>query len=155
MLIAPVIFCTVVLGIAGMENMKAVGKTGALALLYFELLSSIALVIGLMLVNLLQPGRHECRSSLARHAGDLGLHGFREKFRLWHLSDFPLRGARGHRPPAWLSHPATDRLFERGAGDLLKCDPLSCDACALLSIRALATLGHACVLANGSQTDRR
>jgi aerobic C4-dicarboxylate transport protein len=57
MMIAPIIFCTVVLGIAGMENMKAVGKTGALAILYFEVLSSVALVIGLVIVNLVGPGR--------------------------------------------------------------------------------------------------
>ncbi|MNM34565.1 Aerobic C4-dicarboxylate transport protein [compost metagenome] len=56
MIIAPVIFCTVVTGIAGMESMKAVGKTGAIALLYFEVVSTIALVIGLSVVNLLQPG---------------------------------------------------------------------------------------------------
>ena len=47
MMIAPIIFCTVVTGIAGMENMKAVGKTGVLALLYFEIVSTIALVVGL------------------------------------------------------------------------------------------------------------
>ncbi|MEN9531778.1 MAG: family C4-dicarboxylate symporter [Pseudomonadota bacterium] len=56
MIIAPVIFCTVVTGIAGMESMKAVGKTGAIALIYFEVVSTIALVIGLGVVNLLQPG---------------------------------------------------------------------------------------------------
>jgi aerobic C4-dicarboxylate transport protein len=56
MMIAPIIFCTVVVGIAGMEDMKKVGKTGGLALLYFEIVSSIALVVGLVLVNLLKPG---------------------------------------------------------------------------------------------------
>ena len=56
MLIAPIIFCTVVLGIAGMEDMKKVGKTGGLALLYFEIVSTIALVVGLVIVNALQPG---------------------------------------------------------------------------------------------------
>ncbi len=56
MLIAPIIFCTVVIGIAGMEDMKKVGKTGGLALLYFEIVSSIALVVGLVVVNVLQPG---------------------------------------------------------------------------------------------------
>jgi aerobic C4-dicarboxylate transport protein len=56
MLIAPIIFCTVVTGIAGMENMKAVGKTGILALLYFEIVSTVALVIGLVIVNVVQPG---------------------------------------------------------------------------------------------------
>ncbi|GAA3597808.1 MAG: dicarboxylate/amino acid:cation symporter [Gibbsiella quercinecans] len=56
MIIAPVIFCTVVTGIAGMESMKAVGRTGAIALLYFEIVSTIALIIGLLIVNLAQPG---------------------------------------------------------------------------------------------------
>lgn len=56
MIIAPIIFCTVVIGIAGMEDMKKVGKTGGLALLYFEIVSTIALVIGLVIVNLVQPG---------------------------------------------------------------------------------------------------
>ncbi|GAA0483972.1 dicarboxylate/amino acid:cation symporter [Tatumella punctata] len=56
MIIAPVIFCTVVTGIAGMESMKAVGRTGAIALLYFEIVSTLALIIGLIVVNIAQPG---------------------------------------------------------------------------------------------------
>ncbi|MCJ0763692.1 dicarboxylate/amino acid:cation symporter [Variovorax terrae] len=56
MIIAPIIFCTVVVGIAGMEDMKKVGKTGGLALLYFELVSTLALLVGLTIVNLFQPG---------------------------------------------------------------------------------------------------
>ena len=56
MMIAPIIFCTVVTGIAGMESMKAVGKTGALALLYFEVVSTIALIVGLVIVNVVRPG---------------------------------------------------------------------------------------------------
>lgn len=56
MMIAPIIFCTVVIGIAGMENMKKVGKTGGLALLYFEIVSSLALIIGLIIVNVVKPG---------------------------------------------------------------------------------------------------
>ncbi len=56
MMIAPIIFCTVVIGIAGMEDMKKVGKTGGLALLYFEVVSSLALIVGLVVINLLQPG---------------------------------------------------------------------------------------------------
>ena len=56
MIIAPIIFCTVVVGIAGMEDMKKVGKTGGMALLYFEVVSSIALVLGLIIVNVVQPG---------------------------------------------------------------------------------------------------
>jgi aerobic C4-dicarboxylate transport protein len=56
MAIAPIIFCTVVTGIAGMQSMKAVGKTGGMALLYFEIVSTIALIIGLVVVNVVQPG---------------------------------------------------------------------------------------------------
>ena len=56
MIIAPIIFCTVVVGIAGMEDMKKVGKTGGLALLYFEVVSSVALIVGLTIVNTVQPG---------------------------------------------------------------------------------------------------
>jgi aerobic C4-dicarboxylate transport protein len=56
MTIAPLIFCTVVVGIAGMKSMKAVGKTGGLALLYFEVMSTAALVLGLVVVNLVGPG---------------------------------------------------------------------------------------------------
>ena len=56
MVIAPIIFCTVVTGIAGMQNMKAVGKTGGMALLYFEIFSTVALLIGLIVVNVVQPG---------------------------------------------------------------------------------------------------
>jgi aerobic C4-dicarboxylate transport protein len=56
MLIGPVIFCTVVLGIAGAGDMKKVGRVGGKALLYFELVSTVALMIGVAVVNLLKPG---------------------------------------------------------------------------------------------------
>lgn len=56
MIIAPIIFCTVVIGIAGMEDMKKVGKTGGYALLYFEVVSTIALIIGLVVINVVKPG---------------------------------------------------------------------------------------------------
>ena len=56
MLIAPVIFCTVVTGIAGVEDMKKVGKTGCLALIYFEVMSTVALAVGLVVMNVLRPG---------------------------------------------------------------------------------------------------
>jgi aerobic C4-dicarboxylate transport protein len=56
MLIAPVIFCTVVTGIAGVEGMKKVGKTGGLALIYFEIMSTVALLTGLVVVNVVRPG---------------------------------------------------------------------------------------------------
>ncbi len=56
MLISPIIFCTVVLGIAGAGSMKKVGRVGGKALLYFEVVSTFALVIGLLVANLLRPG---------------------------------------------------------------------------------------------------
>jgi aerobic C4-dicarboxylate transport protein len=56
MIIAPVIFCTVVAGIAGMQDMKKIGRVGGKALLYFEVVSTIALVIGLFVANYFQPG---------------------------------------------------------------------------------------------------
>ena len=84
MIIAPIIFCTVVVGIAGMEDMKKVGKTGGYALLYFEIVSTIALIVGLVIVNLVQPGagmnvdagdaRHQEHRRLHRARQDAG-HG--------------------------------------------------------------------------------
>lgn len=56
MVIAPIIFCTVVIGIAGMEDLKKVGKTGGLALLYFEVVSTLALLLGVIIVNVIEPG---------------------------------------------------------------------------------------------------
>jgi len=54
--ISPVIFCTVVLGIAGAGDMKKVGRVGGKALLYFEVVSTLALGIGLFVVNFVRPG---------------------------------------------------------------------------------------------------
>ncbi len=56
MIITPVIFCTVVIGIAGMENIRAVGRVGGKTLLYFECLTTVALFIGLVVVHIVQPG---------------------------------------------------------------------------------------------------
>lgn len=56
MIIGPVIFCTVVTGIAGMQDMKKVGRVGGKALLYFEFASTLALAIGLLAAHLLSPG---------------------------------------------------------------------------------------------------
>ncbi len=56
MIVTPVIFCTVVLGIAGMEDLKSVGRTGLLALGYFEAVTTLALVLGLVVINVLKPG---------------------------------------------------------------------------------------------------
>jgi aerobic C4-dicarboxylate transport protein len=82
MIIAPVIFCTVVLGIAGTEDLKKVGRTGGLALLYFEVVSTLALIVGLTAVNLLQPGasmhvnpRTLDAKAVAAYAGPGKMHG--------------------------------------------------------------------------------
>lgn len=56
MVFAPIIFATVVLGIARMENMKELGRVGVRALLYFEILSTFALLLGLVVVNVVGPG---------------------------------------------------------------------------------------------------
>ena len=56
MIITLIIFCTVVTGIAGMENLKKVGRVGGMALLYFEVVSTIALLIGLVVGNAVHPG---------------------------------------------------------------------------------------------------
>ncbi|MEQ1636849.1 MAG: dicarboxylate/amino acid:cation symporter [Methylococcales bacterium] len=56
MLIAPIIFCTVVSGIAGMQALDKVGRVGLKALIYFEVVSTLALIIGLLVVHIIQPG---------------------------------------------------------------------------------------------------
>ena len=56
MIISLIIFCTVVSGIAGMQDMKKVGRVGGKALLYFEVISTLALFIGLVVGNLVHPG---------------------------------------------------------------------------------------------------
>ena len=56
MIIAPIIFCTVVHGIASMQDMKKVGRVGLKALLYFEFVTTLALIVGLLVSNTLQPG---------------------------------------------------------------------------------------------------
>ena len=56
MMIAPIIFCTIVTGIAGMDDAKKVGRVGLKAIIYFEVMTTLALVIGLVLINLFHPG---------------------------------------------------------------------------------------------------
>jgi aerobic C4-dicarboxylate transport protein len=56
MIITLIIFCTVVTGIAGMENLKKVGRVGGMALIYFEIVSTLALLIGLVVGNVVRPG---------------------------------------------------------------------------------------------------
>ncbi len=57
MLIAPIIFCTVVMGISNIGDIKKVGRVGGKALLYFETVSNISLVLGLIAVNVFKPGK--------------------------------------------------------------------------------------------------
>jgi aerobic C4-dicarboxylate transport protein len=66
MVIAPVIFFTIVLGIANMSDLKKVGRVGGKALLYFEIVTTFALAIGLLVVNVTKPGEGLDVSSLAR-----------------------------------------------------------------------------------------
>ena len=56
MMIAPIIFCTIVTGIAGMQNTKKVGRVGLKSILYFEVVTTLALIIGLVVINVLKPG---------------------------------------------------------------------------------------------------
>jgi len=56
MIITLIIFCTVVTGIAGMENLKKVGRVGGMALVYFEVVSTVALLIGMLVGNVVRPG---------------------------------------------------------------------------------------------------
>src|SRR5256886_1814923 len=56
MVIAPIIFCTVVHGIASMSDLKKVGKVALKALIYFEVLTTLALIVGLIVANTLSPG---------------------------------------------------------------------------------------------------
>jgi aerobic C4-dicarboxylate transport protein len=66
MVIAPVVFLTIVLGIANMHDLKKVGRVGGKALLYFEVVTTVALAIGLLVVNIVKPGQGLATASLAR-----------------------------------------------------------------------------------------
>ena len=68
MVISLIVFCTVVTGIAGMNDMKKVGRVGAKALIYFEVVSTLALAIGLIVVNLTRPG---AGIDISRASGDI------------------------------------------------------------------------------------
>jgi aerobic C4-dicarboxylate transport protein len=57
LIIGPVIFCTIVLGISGTSDAKKVGRVGGKALVYFEIVSTLSLIIGLMVGNFFHPGR--------------------------------------------------------------------------------------------------
>lgn len=72
MLIAPIIFCTVVGGIASMGDLKRVGRVGWKALLYFELVTTLALIIGLVVANVVEPGVGMTHLASAKDASKLG-----------------------------------------------------------------------------------
>jgi aerobic C4-dicarboxylate transport protein len=112
MLIAPVIFCTVVLGIAGTGNLKKFGRVGAKALLYFEVVSSIALALGLLVANGLRPGAnfHADPTQLLANSVDASKVGeFSQKAHELHIVDYIL-----HIIPKTFSDAFT------GNGDLLQ-----------------------------------
>jgi aerobic C4-dicarboxylate transport protein len=71
MVIAPIVFLTIVVGIAGMGDLKKVGRIGGKALLYFEIVSTIALAIGIIVVNLVKPGAgvnaHEAKGDISKY----------------------------------------------------------------------------------------
>src|SRR6187402_3311326 len=56
MIVGPIIFCTVVAGIAGAGGLKGLGRTGLVTLIYFEIVTTAALLIGLLVVNVVKPG---------------------------------------------------------------------------------------------------
>lgn len=84
MLIAPIIFFTIVLGIAGMNDMKKVGRVGGKALLYFEVVTTFALIIGVAVAHLLKPG-----AGFITHPLDTAkLAGYQKAAAEMHWSDF-------------------------------------------------------------------
>ena len=75
MMISPVIFCTIVLGVGSVRKAAKVGAVGGLALVYFLVMSTVALAIGLVVGNVLKPGHGLHLSEAARHAGNAQAHG--------------------------------------------------------------------------------
>lgn len=78
MLIGPIIFSTIVIGIGGMRDLRKVGRVGLKALIYFEILTTLALLIGLVVVNWVQPGAgiHASAGDLASGAGGSAASGY-------------------------------------------------------------------------------
>jgi len=88
MIIAPVIFCTVVSGIAGMQDMGKISRVGIKTLLYFEVVSTLALVIGLLVVHILEPG-----AGMNADIGSLdtqSLQAYTDSAKAGHAADFLL-----------------------------------------------------------------
>jgi aerobic C4-dicarboxylate transport protein len=86
MLIAPIIFCVIVLGIAGMDDMKKVGRVGGKAILYFEVVTTFALVLGVVFANILRPGDGMVVNSA--HKLDPKLAGYEAQAAQMHWGDF-------------------------------------------------------------------
>lgn len=94
MMIAPIIFCTVVHGIASMGDLKKLGRVGAKTLLYFEIVSTLALIIGLIVVNVLKPGVGFTPVGETFHTTATALeagHGFVQKAQALSTTDFLLK----------------------------------------------------------------
>ena len=94
MMIAPVIFCTIVHGIASMGDLKRLGRVGVKALVYFEIVSTFALVIGLIVVNVLKPGVGFTPNGSTFHAAAKAVetsHGFVDKAHGLNATDFLLK----------------------------------------------------------------
>ena len=93
MMIAPIIFCTVVHGIASVGDLRKLGRVGVKSLVYFEIVSTIALVIGLIVVNVLQPGVGITASGEVYHAnveGTVSSNSYGEKAKSLNEVDFLL-----------------------------------------------------------------
>ena len=88
MVITLIIFCTVVSGIAGVQDIKKVGRVGGKALLYFEIVSTFALFIGLCVGNIVKPGAGiQRRSGYARRQSDCRLRGTSQGAGRYRISD--------------------------------------------------------------------
>jgi aerobic C4-dicarboxylate transport protein len=93
MMIAPIIFCTVVHGIASVGDLRKLGRVGIKSLVYFELVSTLALILGLLVVNVLRPGDGITPTGETYHAGQEDLDSSRkygEKAKTMNEVDFAL-----------------------------------------------------------------
>ncbi len=93
MMIAPIIFCTVVHGIASMGDLKKLGRVGGKTLLYFEIVSTLALLVGLLVVNTFKPGEGFTPAGETYHAEAKATetsHGYVEKAQALSTSEFVL-----------------------------------------------------------------
>ena len=102
MIIAPLIFATLVAGIAGAGHFKVVGRMGLRAIIYFEVVTTLALVIGLVAVNVMRPGvgvnlPMGQQSEITRDGADLGSDPAARRARVGHQGDGRRRRAADRR----------------------------------------------------------